>query len=554
MEEEKEKRTDESTTDTPIQASYSNSIISQNNGFENNLSEMVLGYTESDQFVLWKNGKVYLKDITRFGSRNIQVFFGVSEEEAKRIYRKLPEWASRREIDVENMLGNGIFRRRGDESHTNFVIVNGEKSVEIMRAVGGEYKVVHLNEPIVNGKLINTSAEPWLNVEELEAALKEDATELLPQQFEDIALALAAWQFESVDMQLYLTAFIMLAPFHTLMKWRPYIWITGKRGTGKTNIFKLFLEGMYKGLAKSHDNPTDYSIIQDLNNTGIIPLLDNFEPSQKTQQLLKNFEIAGRGGTYTRGTTGTKPRFFKLNHMLWFNSVLVIPERAATDSRIVEFRLKAPPIRIEHLPETVSASKIVAGIINIWDDIEDMRNLYVQGMQKKYDGRMAENIGYAHALLQILDEFEKDEDEYKIPDFIANRTQVDEGMELLKTIMLSSVLPDYATDSFESSKEEVWKILKRDLSGTSSGIKRKGIWIIKQRNGERYITVEPTILTKELLKGTKYERNPELVRSLLESVKGVQKGDRKNVDNKTSRGILIPVEYLEQFKDDIAPL
>lgn len=541
MEEEKEKRTDESTTDTPIQASYSNSIISQNNGFENNLSEMVLGYTESDQFVLWKNGKVYLKDITRFGSRNIQVFFGVSEEEAKHIYRKLPEWASRREIDVENMLGNGIFR--SNESRTNFVIVNGEKSVEIERVVGGGYKVVHLNEPIVNGKLINTSTEPWLNVEELEAALKEDATELLPQQFEDIALALDAWQFESVDMQLYLTAFIMLAPFHTLMKWRPYIWITGKRGTGKTNIFKLFLEGIYKGLAKSHDNPTDYSIIQDLNNTGIIPLLDNFEPSQKTQQLLKNFEIAGRGGTYTRGTTGTKPRFFKLNHMLWFNSVLVIPERAATDSRIVEFRLKAPPIRIEHLPETVSASKIVAGIINIWDDIEDMRNLHVQGMQKKYDGRMAENIGYAHALLQILDEFEKDEDTYKIPDFIANRTQVDEGMELLKTIMLSSVLPDYATDSFESSKEEVWEILKRD----SSGIKRKGIWIINQRNGERYITVEPTILTKELLKGTKYERNSELVRSLLESVKGVQKGDRKNVDNKTSRGILIPIEYLEQL-------
>jgi len=411
--------------------------------------------------------------------------------------------------------------------------------------VGGD-KVVHLNEPIVNGKLINTSAEPWLNVEEFEAALKEDATKLLPQQFEDIALALDAWQFESVDMQLYLTAFIMLAPFHALMKWRPYIWITGKRETGKTNIFKLFLEGMYKGLAKSHDNPTDYSIIQDLNNTGIIPLLDNFEPSQKTQQLLKNFEIAGRGGTYTRGTTGTKPRFFKLNHMLWFNSVLVIPERAATDSRIVEFRLKAPPIRIEHLPETVSASKIVAGIINIWDDIEDMRNLYVQDMQKKYDGRMAENVGYAHALLQILDEFEKDEDNYKIPDFIANRTQVDEGMELLKTIVLSSVLPDYATDSFESSKEEVWEILKRD----SSGIKRKGIWIINQRNGERYITVEPTILTKELLKGTKYERNPELVRILLESVKGVQKGDRKNVDNKTSRGILIPIEYLERFKDD----
>ena len=102
---------------------------------------------------------------------------------------------------------------------------------------------------------------------------------------------------------------------------------------------------------------------------------------------------------------------------------------------------------------------------------------------------------------------------------------------------------DYATDSFESSKEEVWKILKRD----SSGIKRKGIWIINQRNGERYITVEPTILTKELLKGTKYERNSELVRSLLESVKGVQKGDRKNVDNKTSRGILIPFEYLEQL-------
>ena len=49
MEEEKEKRTDESTTDTPIQASYSNSIISQNNGFENNLKEVI-----SMERITWK--------------------------------------------------------------------------------------------------------------------------------------------------------------------------------------------------------------------------------------------------------------------------------------------------------------------------------------------------------------------------------------------------------------------------------------------------------------------------------------------------------------------
>lgn len=570
MEEQKEKRTDAGTPMRTIQSLSTDNLtdsVPQSDTESNPRSAIkVLGHTDNDQIVLYKNGKVYLRDVNRFTVRSIQLFYGVDEQAAKWLYKELPIIASSKEIDAENKIKNGIFKLsdndedeeqeeeeegnnqdKSKEQHeekehkkTTFTIVNGTKSFQVIYGLG--YKVVNIVEPIVNGKLINATSEPWINVKVFKKALEENAIDLLTEQYEEIARTLDAWCFESLDMQLYLTAFIMLAPFHIIMDWRPYLWITGAKETGKTNIFEIFLKGIYHGLTKSYDNPTDFSLAQSLSNTGLIPLLDNFEPSEKTQLVLKNCEITNKGGNYTRGTTGQEERTYRLNHMLWFNSVLVVPERAATDSRIVEFRLKAPPKRIVKLPETVSVSKIVAGLINVWDDLEDLKNIYISTNEN--NGRAAENVAYAHALLQLLDMFEKPGDEDRLPDFVIQRSQVNEGLDVLNTIFKYSILPDGATDSYEASKNQVFKILKDDLSYKTRSIIRKGLWPTTHKK-QKYIALDSDLVVETILKNTRFrDYTPDRLEKVLLNMRGVLKTS-VNGDNTTIRSILIPINYLE---------
>lgn len=564
MEEEKEKRTDESTTDTPIQASYSNSIISRVFRDFNKkpfaLGEVILGTTKERELVIYKDGEISYENMTNFKPRDIQVLFGVDEQAAKEIYKEIPKVAFMKgRIHKEKPFGNGIFwlDKKKTNGHPVFTFMNGTTFFNTVYTTGGAYEVLLSTEPIIGKRIITfqsdyegTPLEPWINVDALKRAIEEvherGASEVLKEQFDAIEETLKSWQFESKEMRKYLTAFIMLAPFHILMDWRPYLWITGRRGTGKTLLFDIILKPLYTNLIASNDNPTDFSVVQDLDNTGLIPLLDNFEPSQKAQQLLKNFEIASRGGLYTRGTTGQKPRKYKLNHMLWFNSVMVVSERSATDSRIVEFRLKAPPKDLAKLPETVSVEKIIAGLIDLWDEIESTKNLYVN--INKNNGRMAENVAYANALLQLLEQFEKDEDELEIPGFVMNRPQVDEGRELLEIILLSSVLPDLSEDRDEASKKFVYEALREN----GRSIISKGIWIV-MHNEQPYITVEEKMLAKgEILRATKYEKYPGLITSTLRNVDGALYKKRKDYYGKSTYGVLIPVEYLDIVEDKLS--
>ena len=529
---------------TTLEATNPESIVPQK---ESQSNWELLGHTKELEYLFYRDGEVFTIDPDRFTTTKMQIFFGITEDEAKKVKKALPIEASKMEVDVKNTIGNGVYKGSNDKE---FIIVNGANVIKAeYDLITHKYKITKETTPIVDGKLLDLKGnKEWLDTDELlkiQESIK-DAKETLRKQFEVIKKVVSCWSWESPQMADYLTAFVLLAPFQRLMTWRPSLWITGRFGTGKTKFFELVLEKLYKkdGLVKRLDNSTDYGAIQQLSSTSVIPLFDNFEPTKKTLQLLQTFEIANRGGTVTRGTPSRTPITFTIEHMPWYNAVLLVPETGATDSRIVEFHLVNPLNDVPELPSEVSTEKIVYSMLELWNDLEELKQMYV-GTNKTRD---AENIGYAQALLGLLKVIDIDAMDLSfldVPNFIKTRATVDESMELLKSIFLSSVLPDDATEHTEQAKKFVYEAIQE----SSRSIVRKGVWLVENRDGDQWIAIDPTRVKNELLKYTQYSQyTPQQIERMLLNLEGVRKNSSKDANNKSIRVVFVPINYADQLE------
>jgi len=498
----------------------------------------LLGHTRDLEYVFYRDGEVFTIDPDRFTTTKVQIFFGFDEDEAKRERKELPELASERVIDTKNTIGNGIYKGSKDKE---FIIVNGAKVIK------AEYRMVKhdieiSDTPIVNGKLVDVrGSKEWLDTDELLKSQEsiKDAKETLQEQFKEIKKVVSCWSWESPEMADYLTAFVLLAPFQRLMTWRPSLWITGRGSNGKTLFFERVLQKLYGNLTTRLDNSTDYGAIQRLNSTSQIALLDNFEPDKRSEKFMKTFEIANRGGDIVRGTPTKEPINFKLEHMLWYNAVMLASQTRATDSRIVEFHLANPLKENPELPSNVSTEKIVYSMLELWNDLEKLKQLYVDDNKS----RDAENIGYAYALLNLLEVI--DVCDLGLPNFIKTRATVDESMELLKAIITSSVLPDDASDYSEQAKKFVYEAIQEN----PRSIVRKGVWKVHDRDGTDWIAIEPTSVKRELLKAPEYtQRTPEQIKKMLLNLEGAKMNTSKNAVNKSIYAVYVPIKYIEQFE------
>ena len=521
----------------------------------------LLGHTKELEYLFYRDGEVFIIDPDRFTTMKVQIFFGVDEDEAKRIRKELPIKASSNEVDVKNTIGNGVYKGRKDKE---FIIVNGAKVIYAPYDINTHGHNLQIDDtPIVDGKLLDLKGnKEWLNTDKLFEAQENiiearnniiDENELPPEvktlrkQFEVIKKVVSCWNWESPEVADYVTAFVMLAPFQRLMSWRPSLWITGQGGTGKTLFFERVLQKLYGNLTTRLDNSTDYGAIQRLNSTSQIALLDNFEPDKRSEKFMKTFEIANRGGDIVRGTPTKEPINFKLEHMVWYNAVTLVAETRATDSRIVEFHLANPLKEKPELPSEVSAEKIIYSMLEIWYDLEELKQLYVDDNKS----RDAENIGYAQALLGILKVLNNEDPSFlELPSFVKNRETVDEAMELLRAILSLSVLPDDASDYSEQAKKFVYEAIQE----SSRSIIRKGVWKVNSHDGTEWIAIDPIRVKNELLKSNQYSQyTPQRIKKMLLNLEGSKVSPSKGIGNEPQRVVFIPSAYIEQIESLHAP-
>jgi hypothetical protein len=489
----------------------------------------VLGYTKDHKVMFWHKGTIQEFELKRITPDDLCLLTG-KDEMAKDAFNELKKFIRQQcnfkgIIKEDHRMRNGIWKLKN-----RFVIVSGEDILEVK-----DMEICRLDKPVVDGRIVEFE-EKWLNVELFQQVFKEASIEKVYQELSDY---IGKWQWRDPEMVAFVVSFVMLAGFQQAMKWRPWLYFHARPGSGKTLFFENVVQRIYGPLAIRLDKATDYATAQNLNRTGKIPLLDNFEPNKKSQKILDMFQAASRGiGTVPRGTTGDKAKNMQIYHMLWFNSAIPAIDSTASDTRTVMFKLDALDHNIDLMTSDdadLLLAKLLAVMLKHWWTIEKKAADYI----KEFHERKTENVAYALAIQEIVTG-----DRARLPAFINERELIDDEGNLLDAMMRSKVVPDGGNaPQREAFKRPVFEILLNGEIIESSGIK-----VIHRRDGKKHLAVHPATALRYLLQDIPAYRNyaPKAIEEILLNLGGAEK-QRQKLNGSNQWLVTLPYSYLEAY-------
>jgi len=476
----------------------------------------VLGFTPKREVLFWYRGRIIVIPARQLTRDELTLFLGnLEKEEYRKIKTTILTKAHEKGIvDTSETLKTGIWK-----TQDGFLIVSGKDVLHVM-----EGKIRRIREPVFEGKILDLDNSTWLNPLQLEEALsKADLTDT----FFKLQELVSEWSFEDGEMVPYVTAFVMLSPFQQAMKWRPWIYITGRRGTGKTTFFQEVL-GIYGNLTSRMDKSTAHALVQEIGNTGKIPVLDEFEKYKKIEEILELAKLANAGGYYTRGTTGEKMRRWSLHHMFWFGSIYLAGSDSAQRSRMVVFELLPHKDRSRFLTSSEKEQlkhDIIASVMKHWCKIEEKAFDY-QSRKADFhvlDGRIIDNFCYASALVDLAT------GEGGIPEFALNTEFEEDEVEILKAIFSAIV-----------EGETIGEYLKRE----AEIIEKYGVKILR-RNEEKFLAIDPTTARRYLLRDTSW-RDLDITKPLLR-LSDTRKKEVVKFKGRAVRAVVIPWHVIENI-------
>jgi len=120
-----------------------------------------------------------------------------------------------------------------------------------------------------------------------------------------------SFSWESPSFGFLLMGWVALAPVCGALPWRPHIWVTGAKGTGKTTILNRYVRRLLGGIYKSATGGTTEPGLRAVLKSDAIPVLfDEFEQNdskekQNVQNVLAMARIASsEGGKIIKGSSG----------------------------------------------------------------------------------------------------------------------------------------------------------------------------------------------------------------------------------------------------------
>jgi hypothetical protein len=439
----------------------------------------VLGFTLKREIMIWYKGRLFAIPTNRLSPDELTLFMCMMDkDEFKRVKQTiLIEAHKRGVVDTDEAIQSGIWKEPD-----GFLIISGKRAAFFD---GKELK--EITEPAWRGRILNLHQEAWLNLDKLKKHLESAE---ITQIFWTIRELVNQWTFADGRKIDHLAAFVMLAPFQQAMEWRPWIYLTGRRGSGKTTFFNEVL-GIYGNLTLRMDKTTAHALAQEFGATTKIPVLDEFEKYRRLEEILEVAKLANRGGVYTRGTTGESSRRWRFHHMFWFGSIYVAGQDAAQRSRMVIFELRphenTNPRFLSLTEKEELRHEIIAAMLKSWPEIEARARHYFEN-KAAYgieDGRIIDNLAYACALLDIADE-----ERGEIPEWAYESETVEDEEELIAAI-LGSIIENQTV--YEHLRHIDNEILEK------YGLKYS---IADQ---EEYLVIQPLAVRRHLLKDTEWK-------------------------------------------------
>lgn len=498
----------------------------------------VLGHNVQREILIWKDGRLIALPVGRLNKDELRLYVGgdsewFREEGAEKALKlQLIDTAHKKGfIDDQAPLKAGVWY-----INKKWLIISGKKA-----AIVEENRLQYLEEPTFEGKLIETEGASWLNWSTVEEAMRVEQSEL-KSVFNLIYVRTKQWNWLDPSMSAFVTAFVMLSIMQQAMPWRPWIYLTGAKSTGKSTFFEDILQGIYGGQVERLDKSTAHATAQTIGNSGRIPVFDEFEKHKHIHEILELAKLFNRGGQKTSGTGSDRAHRFHLHHIPWFGSIYLpkkVMQDAAQESRIIKFELKkltnaSPPLERFGVGEgAVIAAKIVVTMILAWLEIEAKaqeinadRQVFIQ-KQPGIEVRTVENFMYASALLAIVAP-EGIEDIF--PRWATLQSE-DDGDKLLDTILASLIY-------VEGNKVSVGEMLQK-AGRYVEELERHGLKIVMHKSKD-FLALRCESVTRHLLKDTEYAVLD--IRSPLARIEGAVGSAQVKMAGVNQRCVLIPVE------------
>lgn len=213
----------------------------------------------------------------------------------------------------------------------------------------GERTVFHAGEQLVvdgvNTKLSEFKSPYIYGQASRFGKIATPATDEEGQHLLDIA-EMARWACK--DSARFLAGFLFLAPICGVLPWRPHIWLTGGKGSGKSTLVERFMPSMLGGVCRVYDggSSTEPGIRQDLGVDARPVLIDEIEADDKNLdrvnkilQLIRSSSSAKLARS-VKGTVGGKPLTFVTRSSFCLSSVNVGLVKATDTSRFAVLNLR----------------------------------------------------------------------------------------------------------------------------------------------------------------------------------------------------------------------
>ena len=513
---------------------------------EKAIGEMnVLGHTADLDVVIHFRGSIITLPPDKLTGRVIKMLTGLSvgDEAAGFVDAMLNQARAKGKVNLSDRISRGIHAGNDD-----VFIVNGDS---VTRAVDGK---ITTEQKITEAGKIIAHDEPWLNADAFRDGYEKTSLE---SAYKEIHAIVSLFKWKEPWQTDYLTAFLMIAPFQTLMAWRPWLYILGARATGKTTFFDEVIRGLYPELTVRLDKTTAYACAQTLSGTGSVAVLDEFEKYRHLHDVMEALKIASRGGYFTRGTIGEKSKRFRLNHMPFLGSIYMAGNDAAQFSRMIVFELLPHNgAGLNALPSPAERERIGARCIGAtyreWREIERIAKEYAQHPRDHFgetvDTRQVDNFAYARAVLSIVKDQTNDDFSFVTLPGQASEEITDDGMAILYTVLAARITVENTNTHGSVTRKEM-ALSSAIAKGRTDATQNYGVTVVERGEAKtKYFALNVPAVERELLRGSEYDRLKVL--EPLSRIPGAIKTQNVKMNHVPVKCVLIPFSAVKIDEDD----
>lgn len=241
--------------------------------------------------------------------------------------------------------------------------------------------ILHLGDRV----MVNQQLQKWGVIDGLvyptSAALLGPAHLPQPGVAADILSMLRSWNWRHPEIAPRLVlGWIVCAMLGGALKWRPALWPTGDRGTGKSTLLDTIKALLGPNAVVSTANTTAAGIRQALMSKALPVLLDELEAQEDggaaVGAVIELLRQASSGSIGLRGGADHRGQTFQIRSPMLATSIMVPPLRSQDRSRIAVLELL--PLKAGGRAPTLSADSLHAlgqsllrRVVDVWPQFDD---------------------------------------------------------------------------------------------------------------------------------------------------------------------------------------